>query len=123
MKKLELVNNLERAKIIAQLFPEQMPTMVQAIKNYCQYVVDNEQAVKDGWNNGFISFEWWLNLCKALLKAIESNKKGIDKKVGWFTDQLFDGYLAIVSGHALIILAKDKDTHPKLQQAITLFFD
>lgn len=122
MKSLNQLNNNERAKLLAQLFPESVAVMVQTIEATCDALLDDIEKHRKEWTNGFISFDWWVHNAKELKRAIEENKKTINKP-NVFADQLFDGTLSIFSANVLLGNLPDTTETAKLGLAIPLFFN
>lgn len=94
MKSLEKLNNVEKGKLLADLFPSEIPHIIDFISTmYCN-LTDNETVVKKDWNNGMIHVEMWYRIAKDVQHAINSNSRVIQKS-RCFADQLFDHYNAL----------------------------
>ncbi len=109
MKSLEKLNNVEKGKLLADLFPNEIPTIIEFIKAMYTNLTNNETIIKKDWNNGFIQVEFWYRIAKDVQHAINSNSKMILKS-RCFADQLFDHYNAL---YTIDCIAKYADMERK----------
>lgn len=120
-KSLKMLNNVERAKILAELFPEFMFDMVDMIEKVATMIIEDKQNLEKDWGRNIVSFPMWLQLAENAKRRIEADRKMMAAKPRRFADQLFDGYDGIFGAHCLLELTKvHKDE--KLVQAINLYF-
>ncbi len=111
MKPLEDLNNVERARLLFDLFPDEITKAVDFIYNMSLTILEEEQRNRESWDNGLFTFDFWLSLVKEVRKAIEDYGTKLHRKGSLFADQLFDGYLACYSCHCLIIYVTTQQ-HP-----------
>jgi hypothetical protein len=122
MKPLQNLNNVEKGKLLAALFPEQMQGILESLQQACQYLTDNEEEIRSTWDNGFIPFEFWYRVAGNVADAIVRNGKGIAKSSSLFADHLFDGHNALFTIDCIIRQAKHND-NDKYRQAVALLFE
>jgi hypothetical protein len=101
MKKLELLNNVERAKLMFDLFPGEIPSYVHYTKSIADAICNDPDYVKHEWEDQLITIEFWLQLAAEIKKIIERYKGRFTSNSRLLSDQLFDGYLALFSIHCL----------------------
>lgn len=94
MKSLNQLNNVEKGKLLADLFPCEITHIIDFINMMYGNLTDNEAAIKKDWNNGMIHVEMWYSIAKDVQHAINSNSKMLLKS-RCFADQLFDHYNAL----------------------------
>lgn len=121
MKTLKELNNVERAKLLAQLFLKELPEMVEAIDTYTKSVIEKQDELKKTWDMGLLTADYWIRLAETTQKTIKTNAKGINTKPAWFADQLFDGMLSLTSAQALLQFAQDESNECK--RMINLLFN
>lgn len=105
MKKLELLNNIERAQILFGLFPDHINIIAGEIKEGCNYIVNHQNEVKKSfYQNGsaqIITPELWINLAQSLLvyanKVLENSKTSPKQAANY----LFSGWEGLVTIHLL----------------------
>lgn len=122
MKPLQNLNNVEKGKLLAALFPEQVQGILESLQQACQYLTDNEDAIRSSWDNGFIPFEFWYRVAGNVADAIVRNGKSLTKSSSLFADHLFDGHNALFTIDCIVKQAKHNESK-KYRQAIALLFE
>lgn len=123
MKALNKMDNLDKGGLLCKLFPEELENLHNAIKQQCDYFLQNETAVREGWHQrGFFTAEFWYRLVQNAHKGIEQEHNKLWKRPHWFIDHFFDGHNSIFTMHCLIEYAENEECNPNLKQAIYLLF-
>lgn len=123
MKRLEQLNNVERARILFELFPSEIPAFLEFQKAVTDNLVRDPDQLKEKWENQFFNFDFWMSLVKDVQQKLEKHSFNLSKKSRLFSDQLFDGYLALYSAHCLHQYAiHGKLENPRFVHAIEVFF-
>ena len=123
MQPLTQLNNTERAKLLFELFPGEIPDFLFFLKSVTDNLVGDPDQLKERWINRFCSAECWLRLAGAIQKKLDRYKQQLPKRSRLFGDQLFDGYTALYTAHCLqqyIQHGKPADAHFK--NAVELLF-
>ncbi|MDB4925533.1 hypothetical protein [Mucilaginibacter sp.] len=124
MKALASLNNIEKAKLLHQLFPSEIPTLLEFVKDMCISFKERENVHRITWENGLFEFDYWLSLVNEAEKKIKQYGNRLHKSSNLFADQLFDGYLAIYVIDSLIVYTTIKEkTNRKIKVAIDLLFN
>lgn len=123
MKPLEELNNVERARLLYELFPEEIPAAVEFIHNMTITVEEEQERMRSAWNNLLFTFDAWLNITGAVRTEIEGPGKPIAQSCRLFSEKLFGGYSALFSGYCLALYVTDRK-HPneKFATMVTLLF-
>ena len=122
MKPLQNLNNVEKGKLLAALFPEQVQGILESVQQAWQYLTDNEDAIRSEWDNGFITFEFWYRVAGNVADAIVRNGKSLTKSSSLFADHLFDGHNALFTIDCVVKQAKHSE-NLKYRQAVALLFE
>lgn len=122
MKPLQNLSNVEKGKLLAALFPEQVQGILESLQQAYQYLTDNEEAIRSGWYNGFITFEFWYRVAGNVAEAIRRNGKSLTKSSSLFADYLFDGHNALFTIDCIVKQAKHNE-NTKYRQAVALLFE
>lgn len=124
MKSLEYLSNVEKARLLHDLFPQEMPAILEYIHNMCLAIQEDEQPGRHQWTNGLITFEAWLSFVNDVKHRIEKYGKRLHRDSHLFAAQLFDGYNALYTVHCLILYTTIRQhSNHKLVQAIDLLFN
>lgn len=116
------MTTVEKARLLAELFPDHMPDIVRFIE---QQVLDFERDGEDPfsrWASLFDSPEFWTDLCRTIRKIILRYGDRLAIRPELFADQLFDGHNSLLTTTCLAIYADNRTCDPKVRQAINLLF-
>ncbi|RDC55366.1 hypothetical protein DU508_17490 [Pedobacter chinensis] len=123
MKALSKMDNLDKGELLCRLFPEELEKLQNAIKEQCEYFLQNETAFREGWyQKGFFTAEFWYRLVQNANKEIEKNQEKLWKRPRWFADHFFDGHNSLFALYCLIEYSESEQCNPALKQAIHLLF-
>lgn len=122
MKPLQNLNHVEKGKLLAALFPEQVQGILESLQQAYQYLTDNEEAIRSGWDNGFIQFNFWYRVAGNVADAVQRNCKSLTKSSSLFADNLFDGHNALFTIDCIVKQAKHNES-TKYRQAVALLFE
>ena len=122
MKTINQLMNVDKAKVMFDLFRDEIPEFLEYTKIIADQVVSNKEQLLANWNNPFLSYNQWLQLAERVASAIKKYDKNLSKSGNLFADQLFDGYLAIFSNHCLEQYGINHAKSPKFKLAIDLFY-
>lgn len=122
MKALDHMTNTDKAYLLAQLFPYRLKEMTDFIKKEAELFMDNKTLVYAQWNEMIIDVGFWYGLIADFKRRYVKNGTRLYRNKRTFRDQLFDGYDALFSIHALIHYAEQAECPLKLRQAIHLLF-
>jgi hypothetical protein len=122
MKPLQNLNNVEKGKLLAGLFPNEMQGILDSLQQAHQYIADNEEAIRNGWDSTFFPFAFWYKVAGNVAEALRRNGKSLIKSSSLFADQLFDGYNALFTIDCIIKQASLSE-NIKYRQAVALLFE
>lgn len=94
MKTRHEMNNVERGKLLADLFPDELQGVLDAIPLIYEMLSENKDDIASKWDNGLITFDFWFRLADDVNAIVAKQGKQLLKSRR-FADQLFDGYYAL----------------------------
>ena len=122
MKTIDQLLNVDKAKIMFDLFRNEIPEFLEYTQTIADKVTQDKEELLANWTNPFLSYHQWLNLSERVNGVIKKYGKNLAKSSNLFADQLFDGYLAIFSNHCLEQYSINKAHSPKFKLAINMFY-
>jgi hypothetical protein len=123
MKPLAQLNNVERAKLLFELFPREIPDFLAFQKAVTDNLLRDPDQLKDDWNNQIFTIDFWIRTASDVNKALERYSLRLTKSSRLFADQLFDGYNALYTAHCLQQYIKHKTPESeKFKTVIELLF-
>ncbi|WP_426477526.1 hypothetical protein ACP3T3_20245 [Chryseobacterium sp. CBSDS_008] len=122
MKALDKMSNIDRAYLLAQLFPEDLKQLTDFIKQEADLYTVKKAYVYSQWTDGLITAEFWYRLVENCTRICSSNGTRLYRNPRTFRDQLFDGYDALFSINALIHFTEQPECSKKLKYAIYCLF-
>jgi hypothetical protein len=123
MKPLEQLTNIERAKLLHELFKSEIPALLQYAKTMAGTVRERKEELRAAWNDLLFSFDFWLSLANDIEERLRKYGRSLETSRFVFSEQLFDGYNAFFMVHCLDQYAKTQETKSgKFPDAVELFF-
>ncbi len=116
------MNNLDRAYLLANLFPEELQPFTEFIKKEAERYTEKKEFVYSRWTDGLITADFWYRLVENCKRICTNNKTRLYRNPKVFRDQLFDGYDALFSINALISFTEQAQCSKKLKYAIYMLF-
>lgn len=124
MKALDLLTNVDRAALLHQLFPGEIPAILEFVKGMCTSIKEDEQTNRQNWKNGLFTFDYWLALLNEVENKIRQYNVRLFKNHRLFADQLFVGLLACYTAHCIrVFVTVRQHPNPKFVQAFDLLFN
>ena len=124
MKPLDNLINVERAKLLHELFPQEIPALLEYTNNMCITIQEDEQLTRSQWENGLLTVEAWLSFVEEVRSKINRYGKRLHTQSRLFADQLFDGHTALYMVHCMTLYTTiRKHNNYKFALAIDLLFN
>lgn len=124
MKPLENLINVEKARLLHELFPQEIPALLEYVSNMCLTIQEDEQLTRTQWENGLMTVEAWLSFVEEVGNKISRYGKRLHAQSRLFADQLFDGYAALYMVHCMTLYTTlRKHPNRKFALAIDLLFN
>ena len=121
MKALKDFTNVDKAALLHELFPEEIPALLHFIKGMATSIGHDVELNRMNWEDGLMSFDFWLSLADQIEVNLDMKKSKMTSNPRIFTQYLFEGYLAIFSNHCLLVYSSiENHTSSKFVQAIHL---
>ncbi|MNZ70494.1 hypothetical protein [Sphingobacterium multivorum] len=122
MKTIEEMTNVEKAKLLAGLFKQSLPELVQCLESGCRTYLENELETSPIWGHGIITADFWFAQVRELQDHIMKFKTDMSKSVHVFAEHGFYGYRSLVAVQILLDYAAANIATSKLAAAIQLLF-
>jgi hypothetical protein len=117
MKPLQLLNNVQKARLLHSLLINEMPEFLKYLNEFTETVLNDKERIAAEWKDQLFEVGIWFEL------AAEVQPKDLYKSSAVFADQLFGGFMAIFSAHALVqYVTLRRNTDPKFKPAVELLF-
>ncbi|RYJ44250.1 hypothetical protein NU09_0860 [Flavobacterium beibuense] len=115
------MNNVEKAKLFAVLFPEQLEEILERIAQAYQYLSLNEDNFRGSRVNGLFTFDFWYGNAEEVNDQIILYGSRLARDSTLFSEKLFKGKHALFTTDCIYKHAKGS-TSRKYKQAVELFF-
>jgi len=123
MPALNKMHNVHRAKLLSELFPEEIPAFLDFAKELSDRITAAPDDLRKDWKaNPIIGPGDWLNFAAETSSIISEYKIKLAKSAKVFADQLFDGMMALNTCHCLQQYAEHHSTHEHFKLAVQLLF-
>lgn len=123
MKPLHLLSGREKARLLHELFSEEIKELLVFIGGYSDHLEDQQAFYRSQWKHGLMTFEYWLSL--AMETAVPIKKHGFEMKGSSkvFADQLYFGYTSLFVSDCIAKYAKRESTNEKFRLIVDAFFN
>jgi hypothetical protein len=113
MQPLQLMTNVQKARLLHSLLTQEIPEFLGYLNELTETVLNDKERIKEAWKDQMFGVDFWFELAEQVQKVMAKYPKELRKSSSVFADQLFDGYTAIFTAHALtqyVALGKPIDT-------------
>lgn len=120
------MNNVDKGKLLATLFPEQVQRILDSLTAAHAFLNENEETLRSTWENTLLPFDFWMQLAEQVQSIIRNYGQKLTKSTSLFSDQLFDGYLAILTIDCIVKQAAALPPLPENRRyglAVQMLFD
>jgi hypothetical protein len=123
MQPLQLLNNVQKARLLHSLLSSEIPPFLGYLDTMAETVLNDRERIAAEWKDQLFGVEMWFELAKETQKVMAKYPKDLRKSAPVFADQLFGGYMALFTVHALLqYTTQGKQTDPKFKTAVELLF-
>lgn len=121
MKALHELTNTMKGRLLFELFPDEMPALLDHLAEVCADFRKNQEAYKKDWHNGFMPFDYWFSLSEECAGLLKKHGHAMRKNSKVFSDQLFYGYTALFVNDRTVKYAA-RSGNSKFKQAVELLY-
>ncbi|MGM9475278.1 hypothetical protein ACS5PU_02565 [Pedobacter sp. GSP4] len=123
MKALHLLSGSEKARLLHDLFPEEMPLLLEDIRQFCDDFKANKEQYRKDWDSGFISFDYWQSLAGETAGILKRHTFNMVRSSRVFSDQLYFTYTSLFVTDRIVKYAAKGSQNEKFRQAVVLLFN
>jgi len=122
MKALQNFENIDKLKLLHDLFPQEIPILLDGIVEFCKEFKENNEAHAENWNDGFMPIGYWLSLSDETEKLIKKYRFNMLRSSRVFADQLSFTYAVLFVNDRIIKHADNISPNVKFKLAVELLF-
>ena len=122
MNALTTLAGSAKARLLHELFPNEIPELLENISQFCINFKENKEAYRKDWNSGFMSFDYWLSLSEETAVLLKRHTFQMIRSSKVFSDQLYFTYTSLFVTDRIVKYAEKISTNEKFKQAVTLLF-
>jgi len=122
MKSLTQLDNSGKARLLHELFPEEIPAVLEDLQKVCADIQQKQDAYRQRWDFGLVSFDEWLYLCRETADTLKKHKFTMVKNSRVFSDQLTFGYKVLFANDRFIKCAQSLNTNKKFKQMVEILY-
>lgn len=123
MKALKDMSNVEKGKLLAELFPDKIPGILDYIDRYHYDLVEKKDMYSRNWNKNHITVEDWYAMAHDVFSRVVQQKKQMIKRSKRFADQLFDSERSQFTIRCIVRYADDECRCTDFYYVVTALFD
>lgn len=107
MKALNEMNNVQKAYLVAKLFPDTLKQLIVFIQQETERFRERDEYMRSIWSdNTLITADFWYGLVDNTEQILKRYNVMLHRSPRVFSDQLFDGYNSIFITNCLIVFTE-----------------
>lgn len=122
-KPLVILTNTEKARLLAELFPNEIVLFLDDLKAFCIDFRKRKEEYALNWKPATVSIEYWQHLASETECLLNRHIVSMKRSSKVFSDQLYFSDTALFVNNRMIKYAERKSTNDKFKIAITLFYN
>ncbi|HEY4325119.1 MAG TPA: hypothetical protein VGN20_14075 [Mucilaginibacter sp.] len=123
MQPLKMLGNVQKARLLHSLLIQEIPGFLGYLNELTETVLNDKERIAAEWKDQMFGVDFWFELAEEVQRIMAKYARDLYKSANVFGDQLFGGYTAIFTAHALVqYIALGKNTDPKFKPAVELLF-
>lgn len=123
MKALHTLTGVEKAKLLHDLFPDEIPTLLEAIEEFCADFKARPEEYRKHWKDGFMTFEYWLGLAEETAGLLKKYKFNMKRSSRVFSDQLYFTYTSVFVTDRIVKYAEHASENARFKLIVQAFFN
>lgn len=121
MKELNQLTNTDKAKLIHQLFPDEIPLLLDDISAFCDDFNNRFIEYEREWSeHAIVSVNYWYGLSLGMKKLIQKMRFNMERSYHVFGDQMAYAGMAIFFNDRLLKYAENRCDNEKFRLAVLL---
>lgn len=123
MQPLKMLNNVQKARLLHSLFINEIPEFLGYLNELTETVLNDKERIAAEWKDQLFDVGLWFELAAEVQRVMAKYPKDLAKSAPVFADQLFGGFMALFTAHALTLyIAGVRNIDPKFKPAVELLF-
>ena len=122
MKPIDKLTNVERARLLFELFPGEIKLFINFTKDFTQEIIDNPEKLKNETVDQMHTTDFWQELVYNAKARLDKYGDNLANRRNLFSDQLFDGYDLLYARFCLQRSMTNEQCNRKFKQAVMLLF-
>lgn len=122
MKALQNLTNTEKARLLYDLFPAEIPLFLEDLTKVCEDLKERKEAYIQEWDCGLITFEYWFSIAENTADILKRHTFNMKKSSRVFSDQLFFMHNSLFVNDRIVKYADRKSKNEKFKIAVNLLY-
>jgi hypothetical protein len=122
MKALQNLTNTEKARLLYDLFPAEIPLFLEDLTRVCEDLKERKETYIKEWDCGLITFEYWFSIAENTADILKRHTFNMKKSSRVFSDQLFFMHNSLFVNDRIVKYADRKSKNEKFKTAVNLLY-
>ncbi|RQO75777.1 hypothetical protein DBR43_03650 [Pedobacter sp. KBW06] len=122
MKALQDLTNTEKARLLYDLFPAEIPLFLDDLTKVCEDLKVRKEAYLKEWECSFINFDYWFSLAENTADILKRQTFNMKKSSKVFSDQLFFMDTSFFVNDRIAKYADRRSKNEKFKIAVNLLY-
>lgn len=122
MKTFKTFTNTDKAKLLHDLFPEEIPALLNEIQRVCAEFQKHKEKYAKDWDFGLMTFEMWLYLSEQANEIITRYRFNMVRSSRVFADQLCFTHAVLFINDRIIKYAEGVSKNEAFKLAVKMLY-
>jgi len=123
MKTTQNLTNAEKAKLLHELFPDELPLFLEFLNRVCADFEENKEEHAKHWNNAFLPFHFWLHLSNETARILEKYRFHLARYSRPFSEKLFSTYTSLFVNDQIVKYADHSSDNDNFKIVVNLLYE
>ncbi|SEK23148.1 hypothetical protein [Parapedobacter koreensis] len=122
MNALNQLTNTEKLRLLHDLFPNEIPELLDDILGFCTAFKENAAKYKEAWDSNDFTFETWMHLSQQTEKLIKKKRFDMVRSSRIFSEHLSFAYEVFFVIDRIVKYAENRCENRKFKLAVDMLF-
>lgn len=123
MKPLAQLTAMQKATLLHELFPLEVPALLAYMKEVCSGINSYQEIIRQQWHSTWCTADYWFLLSENAGYIIDTYGNQLQKSSRLFARRLFKGYTALFTIGCIVKYASKRSNNEPFIKAVELLFE
>lgn len=123
MYPIQSLTNVHKAKLLHQLFPNEIPEFLEFTKLMAKMTAEQREQLDEGWSNPIFPLATWIAYAEQASRTIVKRQKSLCSSASVFSALLFSDLTACFMNHCILEYISHSDCGEKFKLVVKALYE